>query len=163
MVFLLKKKAYFAALLDSLPLPVSSVWKLVCGCRLKYFLSIHYCIITLLTPPFIFQISIPTFSLRTLSFHTPPPSLPRSFSQFLSLPSHSSPPPHTLFHHILPLSSSFFLWFIFTSHHSPLSPLVHRCFPRRHKWTGREWDLACLPIRVTLPRALHRCIMGTLG
>lgn len=116
-----EKKAYFAALLDSLPLPVSSVWKLVCGCRLKYFLSIHYCIITLLTPPFIFQISIPTFSLRTLSFHTPPPSLPRSFSQFLSLPSHSFPPPPT---HSFTTSSPSLLLFSLVYFHIPSLPAL---------------------------------------
>lgn len=81
-----------------------------CRCTLKYFLSIHYCIITLHIPPFIFQISIPASSVHSVSLHPPSSLAP-------SLCSHSSP----LFHH-LPL----FLFLGLFSHpitpHSPLFP-----------------------------------------
>lgn len=91
--------------MGSLPLPVSSVWKLACGRRLKYFLSIHHDLVTSLIPPFIFHISIPA-SHSSLHFSASPCH-------------HICPPPTSpLFHHHPPL-----FWFIFTSHHSPLSPL----------------------------------------
>lgn len=78
-------------LLDSL-----WVWKVVCGCRLKYFLSIHYCVMT----SFILLLS-PHFSLPVPHSIFPHPLCPHSIS--LSLPaitllfvfpplSHSPPP-----------------------------------------------------------------------
>lgn len=96
----------------------------------------------------------PRFTLHLSAHRLHLPSLHFSVSP---LPSHLSSPTSPSFHHI-PLFFGLFLHPI-TLH----SSLFHFSFPRHHKWTGREQDLACLPIRVTLPRAVHHCILGTLG
>jgi len=77
---------------------VSSVWKMSCGCRLNYFLSIYYRIITLLIPPFFFTFTFhPLFSSHLASLSPLP-------SPHLSAPHwYFSLPTSPLLHHIPPL------------------------------------------------------------